>query len=129
MPVYKTKLFSDWQKKEGVPDKSLCVAVCEMSRGLIDANLGGGLLKKRIACPRSRSGAGVSSDSRTLLATYHNDAWYFLYGFFESERDNIDNQELLALKRLAAELHSMATTAISKLLADNELKEICEIEK
>jgi hypothetical protein len=50
--------------KEDFSDKSLCAAVDEMSRGLIDANLVGGLVKKRIARP----GAGKSSGFRTLLA-------------------------------------------------------------
>jgi hypothetical protein len=122
---FKTKLFHDWQKKEDIPDKSLCVAIDEMSRGLIDANLGGGLVKKRIARP----GAGKSSGYRTLLATNKNDKWFFVYGFAKNERDNIENQELLALKRLAAVLLGMDAGEIYKLLAEKELKEICENEK
>lgn len=125
MSVFKTKLFHDWQKKEGFPDKSLCAAVDEMSRGLIDANLGSGLVKKRIARP----GAGKSSGFRTLLATNKNDKWFFVYGFAKNERDNIESQELLALKRLAAVLLGMDANAINKLLADKELKEICKNEK
>ena len=96
-----------------------------MSRGLIDANLGGGLVKKRIARP----GAGKSSGFRTLLATNKNDLWFFVYGFAKNDRDNIENQELLALKRLAAVLLGMDANAINKLLADKELKEICKNEK
>jgi hypothetical protein len=96
-----------------------------MSRGLIDANLGGGLVKKRVARP----GAGKSSGFRTLLATNKNDKWFFVYGFAKSERDNIDNQEILALKRLAAVLLGMDGSAINQLLADNELKEICKNEQ
>lgn len=123
--VFKTKLFQDWQKKEDVSDKSLCAAVDEMSRGLIDANLGGGLVKKRIARP----GAGKSSGFRTLLATNKNDKWFCVYGFAKNERDNIEHQEMLALKRLAAVLLDMDANAIDKLLADKELKEICRNEK
>ena len=125
MSVFKTKLFHDWQKKEDFPDKSLCAAVDEMSRGLIDANLGGGLVKKRIARP----GAGKSSGFRTLVATNKNDKWFFVYGFAKNDRDNIENQELLALKRLAAVLLGMDANAINKLLADKELKELCKNEK
>ena len=123
--IFKTKLFHDWQKKEDIPEKSLCAAVDEISRGLIDANLGGGLVKKRIA----RSGAGKSSGFRTLLATNKNDKWFFVYGFAKNERDNIENHELLALKRLAAVLLGMEAGAIDKLIADKELKEICINEK
>ena len=125
MAIFKTKLFHDWQKKENVLDKSLCAAVNEMSRGLIDANLGGGLVKKRIARP----GAGKSSGFRTLLATNKSDKWFFVYGFAKNDRDNIEDQELLALKRLAAVLLGMDAIAINKLLADKELKEICKNEK
>lgn len=49
MEVYKTKWFDRWARKEGLNDFSLCDAVSEMTAGLYDANLGGGLLKKRIA--------------------------------------------------------------------------------
>ena len=125
MSVFKTRLFQDWQKKEDLSDKSLCAAVDEMSRGLIDANLGGGLVKKRVARP----GAGKSSGFRTLLATNKNDKWFFVYGFAKNERDNIENQEMMALKRLAAALLGMDANTIDKLLADKELKEICRNEK
>jgi hypothetical protein len=123
--VFKTKPFHDWQKKEDLSDKSLCAAIEEMSRGLIDANLGGGLVKKRVARP----GAGKSSGFRTLLATNKNDKWFFVYGFAKNNRDNIENQEMLALKRLAAVLLGMDANAIKQLLADKELKEICNYEK
>lgn len=121
MPVLKTRHFHDWQEKERIPDESLCAAVDEMSRGLIDAVLGGGLVKKRVA----RSGAGKRSGFRTLLATNRNDKWFFVYGFAKNERDNIENRELQALKKLASALLDMDATTIDKLLADEELKEIC----
>lgn len=125
MSVFKTKLFHDWQKKEDIPDKSLCAAIDEMSRGLIDANLGGDLVKKRIARP----GAGKSSGFRTLLATNKNDKWFFVYGFAKNDKDNIENQEMQALKKLAVVLLGMDVITINKLLADKELKEICKNEK
>jgi hypothetical protein len=123
--VFKTKLFHDWQQKEVISDKSLCSAIDEMSRGLIDANLGGGLVKKRIARP----GAGKSSGFRTLLATNKNDKWFFVYGFAKNDKDNIENQEMQALKKLAAVLLGIDVIAINRLLADKELKEICKNEK
>lgn len=125
MSAFKTKLFHDWQKKEDIPDKSLCAAIDEMSRGLIDANLGGDLVKKRIARP----GAGKSSGFRTLLATNKNDKWFFVYGFAKNHKDNIENQEMQALKKLAVVLLGMDVITINKLLADKELKEICKNEK
>jgi hypothetical protein len=64
-----------------------------------------------------------------LLATNKNDRWFFVYGFAKNERDNIENREVLALKRLAAKLLGMDANAINQLLADKELKEICKDEK
>jgi len=46
--VFKTHYFSRWMRKTDLTDKSLCKAVKEMSEGLIDAELGGGIVKKRI---------------------------------------------------------------------------------
>lgn len=47
MRVLKTKPFARWARKERLDDLLLAAAVAEMRRGLVDANLGGGLLKKR----------------------------------------------------------------------------------
>ena len=67
----------------------LCQAVYEMSRGLIDADLGAGVVKKRIATPgRSKSGG-----MRTLVATNKGDRWFFMFGFAKNERANISDAE------------------------------------
>src|SRR5258706_380352 len=59
MRVLKTKTFARWTRKEGVADAALRAAVEEMRAGLVDANLGAGLVKKRIARPgRGKSGGG-----------------------------------------------------------------------
>ncbi len=71
-----------------------------MERGLIDANLGGGLVKKRVALP----GRGKSGSTRTLVATNQVDRWFFIFGFEKNDRDNISAKEIKALKALAADL-------------------------
>lgn len=63
--VFKTRHFSRWLRKTELTDKALCLAVAEMVQGLIDADLGAGVVKKRIALP----GRGKSGGARTLLAT------------------------------------------------------------
>ncbi|WP_219892083.1 type II toxin-antitoxin system RelE/ParE family toxin [Chamaesiphon polymorphus] len=67
--VYKTRWFERWARKQGLEDTSLCTAVREMLAGLYDADLGGGLVKKRIARP----GKGKSGGFRTLIATNKGD--------------------------------------------------------
>jgi hypothetical protein len=69
--TFKTRYFSRWMRKSGLTDSMLCQAVAEMVRGLIDADLGGGVVKKRVALP----GCGKSGGARTLLATNRGDRW------------------------------------------------------
>jgi len=63
--IYKTRSFARWVKREGLADRDLCDAVVEMQKGLIDARLGGGLIKKRVA----RSGHGKRGGYRVILAS------------------------------------------------------------
>lgn len=71
-----------------------------MQAGLIDADLGGGLIKKRVALP----GRGKRGSARTLLATNRAERWIYIYGFEKSEKDNITTKELEALRLLASDL-------------------------
>lgn len=75
MAVYKTRWFDRWASKQGLTSTSLCDAVREMSAGLYEADLGGGLLKKRIARP----GQGKSGGFRTLVATKKKNRWIFVW--------------------------------------------------
>ena len=81
MKVYQTKWFERWARKQGLRGSDLCNAVEEMASGLYEANLGGGLFKKRIA----RAGQGKRGGFRTLLVTNLGDCWFFVYGFPKNE--------------------------------------------
>jgi hypothetical protein len=120
MIIYKTRWFDRWADKQGLDDLSLCNAVREMIAGLYEADLGSGLLKKRIARP----GKGKSSGFRTLIATNRENRWMFVYGFPKNERSNIDKNEAEALKKLATELLSLTSEALETAKDDNELMEI-----
>jgi hypothetical protein len=115
--VYKTRWFDRWARKQGLTDPSLCAAVSEITTGLYDANLGGGLLKKRIA----RTGQGKSGGFRTLVATNKGSRWFFMYGFAKNERSNIDKDEEEALKKLAAHFLSLTEYALGKAEQTGEL--------
>lgn len=73
-------------RKTELSDEALCKAVSEMEQGLIDADLGGHVVKKRVAVP----GRGKSGGARTLVGTNFGNRWFFLFGFEKNERDNID---------------------------------------
>ncbi len=99
MRIFKTKPFSKWAAKEGLNDKALQMAVAEIENGLIDADLGGHVIKKRVAL----AGRGKSGGVRTLLAYQVKDKAFFVYGFVKNARSNIKSDELKALKSLAAQ--------------------------
>jgi len=120
MPIYETRWFCRWARKEGIGAHALCEAVREMVDGLYDADLGGGLLKKRIA----RSGQGKRGGFRTLVATNKGERWVFVFGFPKNERSNIDKDEETALKKLAAHLLSLSAEAVGKALRAGELTEV-----
>lgn len=119
--VFKTKAFQSQIKKSALTDSVLCKAVLEMERGLIDADLGGGIVKKRVALP----GAGKSGGARALLATNRVDRWFFVFGFKKNERANVSPEELAALKMFAKDLLSLTAGELQQALTAAELKEIC----
>jgi hypothetical protein len=98
LKVYKTHVFNKWSKKEGITDASLRGAVGEICEGLIDAELGGGLLKKRMAKP----GHGKRGSYRTLLAFRNSQRAIFLTGFSKNEVANISSDEREVFKKLCA---------------------------
>jgi len=120
MAIYKTRWFDRWARKQGLTTPTLCAAVCEMTAGLYDADLGGGLFKKRIGRP----GQGKSGGFRTLVATNKGNRWVFVFGFPKNERSNVDKDETEALKKLAAHLLSLTPQAIGKAQRAGELLEV-----
>jgi hypothetical protein len=125
MKIHKTRWFVRWARKQGLTDPNLCAAVREILEGLYEADLGGGLFKKRIA----RAGQGKRGSFRTLIATNKGNRWIFVYGFSKNERSNIDKNEEEPLKKLASELLSLTLGAIEKAKSAGELIEVdCDAE-
>ncbi len=110
MHVVKTKAFNKWAIKEGLSDTALLSAVGEMESGLVEADLGGHVYKKRVAV----GGRGKSGGVRTLLAYRVGDKAFFVYGFAKNARANITDKELKALKLYAAELLAYSDKELSK---------------
>ena len=119
--VFKTRHFARWMRKTELTDAALCEAVREISLGLIDADLGGGLVKKRVGL----AGRGKRGGARTLVATNKNKRWFFVFGFEKNERTNIDADELEALQELAKQLLARTREELEIALADGAIKEIC----
>ena len=120
MRAFKIRAFSKWASGEGLSDDVLASAVVEMDKGLIDAKLGGQVVKKRVALP----GRGKRGSTRTLVAFKQGNKAFFIYGFAKNERANVSDKELRALKMLAKELMSYTTAALTKATKAGELIEI-----
>jgi hypothetical protein len=119
--VFKTRYFSRWMRKTELTDSALCAAVTEMVAGLIDADLGGGVVKKRIASP----GRGKSGSARTLVATNKGSRWFFVFGFEKNERANISAKEVEAVQRIAADFFRLSSSELDAYVTTEALKEIC----
>ena len=123
--IYKTYHFNRWARKALLSDELLHHAVEEMVNGLIDADLGGGIFKKRIAQP----GRGKSGSVRTLLATNRDDRWIFVFGFEKNERANISDKERDALRMMAKDLLGLTVTQLQEAVTEGTLMEVADGEK
>ena len=119
--VFKTRYFSRWMRKTELTDGALCEAVAEMVQGLVDADLGGGVVKKRVALP----GRGKSGGARTLVATNKGNRWFFVFGFEKNDRANLSDQELEALQDLAQDLLARTGAQLDLAVQTSALEEIC----
>ena len=120
MRIFRTRWFVKWAKKEKILEQALVQAVEEMKRGLIDADLGGHVYKKRVAI----QGRGKSGGVRTLIAYQLQDRAFFIYGFAKNKRSNISNKELQALQIIANNLLNHNDKMLDHLLNEKELVEV-----
>ena len=120
MRIFKTRLFHRWAADEKLSDEALKKAVDEISNGLVDANLGGSVYKKRVAI----QGRGKSAGVRTLIAFRVEDKAFFMYGFAKNMRDNIKDSELKALKTMACELLGYTEKKLADMVKQNKLIEV-----
>ena len=108
--------FTRFAKKARISDSALCKAVINAEKGLIDADLGGGVIKQRIP----REGEGKSGGFRSIILFKIGDLSFFVYGFAKNKMDNISENDLKLLKRLASEVlnynHEELTLAVNKNL-------------
>ena len=112
MRAFKTKDFVRFARKEKIGDDALCDSIERAERGLIDADLGGGLIKQRVA----REGQGRSGGFRTIIAYRSAKRAVFLHGFAKSTKDNITGDELAALRKLSAAVLAMDAEAVQEAL-------------
>lgn len=120
MRLFKTRWFARYARRERLADDSLSEAVERAERGLIDADLGGGLIKQRVARP----GQGKSGGYRTILAYRVGQSAVFLFGFAKSQMDNIDPEQVRHFRDMAADILAADQDWIEDAIDDDRLEEI-----
>ena len=120
MRVFVVKAFIRFQRKERIADEALCEAIERAEQGLVDADLGGGLIKQRVA----RQGQGKSGGYRTIVAYRVGDRAVFLRGFAKSQQANIEPKEQRALAVLGRELIGMNDDELEDFIGDGEIMEL-----
>jgi hypothetical protein len=118
--TFKTRAFTRFAGKAGLPDAVLCGVVRDAERGLVAADLGGGVIKQRVARP----GQGKSGGFRAVIVFRKGARAIFVHGFAKNKEDNIARDELAALKKLAAELLAYDEGTIAQAVASGVLVEV-----
>ncbi len=120
--ILKTRSFNRWALRADLSDTALLMAVQEIEQGLIDGDLGGGVMKKRVGVP----GRGKSGGARVVLATNRGDRWFFMFGFLKNQRANISPRELEALRELARDLLDLNEKQIDAQTKSGALEEVID---
>jgi len=120
MRVFKTKPFARFADRERITDKDLCEAVRRAERGLVDADLGGSVIKQRLA----REGQGKSGGFRSIILFHRGSKAFFVYGFAKSDQDNIRRDELSAFRKLAGEMLPLDDKALATASKNGTIMEI-----
>jgi hypothetical protein len=118
--IFVTRWFARFARREGIAAADLREAVRRAESGLLDADLGGGVIKQRIARPH----AGKSGGFRSIVLFRTGERAFFVYGFAKNARATIRPDELLGFKRLAAEMLSYDDAALAKAVAGGALEEV-----
>lgn len=120
MRIFKNKWITKFADQQGISDSDLIYAAQRAESGRIDADLGGGVIKQRIA----RKGQGKSGGYRSLILFKRGSRAFFVYAFAKSDRENISIQELKDLKSLAAIITQCSDAELESYITKLDLKEL-----
>ena len=118
--IFKNRWFARFARKERIEDGALFEAVFRAEQGLIDADLGGGVIKQRLA----RQGQGKSGGYRSLVLFKSGSRAIFAFGFAKSARPNISAADEQVLKSAAHIMLALSETDMDELVGMNEIMEV-----
>jgi hypothetical protein len=120
MRIFKNAWFERFARKQKIPDAVLRDAIRRAEQGLIDADLGGGVIKQRVARP----GQGRSGGYRTLIVYRQAQRAYFVYGFAKSQQANIGDEEDAAFKKAARHVLELTDEQLTALIQNGQFSEV-----
>ena len=112
--VFKTAWFTKASKKAHITDHELCSAIRQVMLGQAD-DLGGGVFKKRLS----------KNQYRSLILARGRQYWVYAYLFAKQDRANIEEDELVSFRALAALYARKTENDLAKEVQLKELVEIC----
>ncbi len=120
MRIFKNAWFDRFARRQKIQDGMLREAIHRAEQGLVDADLGGSVIKQRVA----RSGQGRSGGYRTVILYRRSDRAYFVYRFAKSQRANISDEETAAFKRAARHVLELTDGQLSELIRKGQFSEV-----
>ena len=120
MRVFKSAWFERFARKEKISAQTLWDAVERAQQGLIDADLGGGVIKQRIARP----GSSKSKGYRSIVLYRKEDKAFFVFGFPKSEQGNIREDEEIQFKKMAKQVFALTDTQLQTLIDKGQFEEV-----
>lgn len=120
MSIFKNAWFEQFARKEKISAEALWEAVGRAEQGQIDADLGGGVIKQRIARP----GGGKSKGYRSIVLYRKDDKAFFVFGFPKSEQDNIREDEEVQFKKMAKQVLALTDEQLQLLIAKGQFEEV-----
>ena len=120
MRVFKNTWFTRFANREGITDAELRETVNRLEAGHVDADLGGGVYKARIARP----GEGKSGGYRVIVFFRSEERTFYQYGFSKSNRGNVEQKELRLYKKMAKTKLAMSEKELTDAVNTGELIEI-----
>lgn len=118
--ILMNRWFQRFAAKERIGSQSLIEAIERANRGLIDADLGGGVIKQRVARP----GQGRSGGYRTLILFRVGSRAVFAFGFAKSDQANIAPVDLALLKDAASMTLALTEDDFARLVETGQLIEV-----
>lgn len=120
MRIFKSAWFNRFCRKQRISDKILKEAVARAEKGQIDADLGGGVLKLRIA----RQGQGKSGGYRAILLFRARERAFFVYGYAKNHRPNIAHDEEVLFKKMASHVLELSNAQLTLLIENGQFSEV-----